>query len=231
MRDLVIYIDNWDTSSQFNCNIGNEALAGHEKTDKMHPTRRLHRLCSSGRTDAECIGALRSLQEGPLRVRGKRSSVCPGIEKGIPKASRQIDGEREGGKGEGQKAVGREDGKDRAREKQCCCRLPRDTRKIRELRALEPACVHADHEKRTERRVGTNCKPDFPAAEYPPSLPADLNFRPPAPSRCQFRAKGYNGSYESQANTFGTRQRGGVRFKVKARGKRAFSFLSLRLLV
>lgn len=123
----------------------------------MHPTRPLHRLCSSGRTDAECIGALRSLQEGPLRVRGKRSSVCPGIEKGIPKASRQIDGEREGGRGEGEKAVGREDGKDRAREKQCCCRLPRDTRKIRELRAAEPACVHADHEKRTERRDGTNC--------------------------------------------------------------------------
>jgi len=34
---------------------------------------------------------------GPLRVRGKRSSVCPGIKKGIPKASRQID---DGGAGE-----------------------------------------------------------------------------------------------------------------------------------
>lgn len=29
---------------------------------------------------------------GPLRVRGKRTSVCPGIKKGIPKASRRIDG-------------------------------------------------------------------------------------------------------------------------------------------
>lgn len=74
------------------------------------------------RTDAECIGALRSLQEGPLRVCGKRSSVCPGIKKGIPKASRQIDGEREGetreerkgrrAEGEGGKAEGeREEGR------------------------------------------------------------------------------------------------------------------------
>lgn len=42
------------------------------------------------------------ITRGPLRVRGKRSSVCPSIKKGIPKASRQIDGER-AGEAEGEK--------------------------------------------------------------------------------------------------------------------------------
>jgi len=74
------------------------------------------RLCSSGRRVHWSVAVI---TRGPLRVRGKRSSVCPSIKKGIPKASRQIDGER---------AREAECERGRAREKQCCCRLPRDTR-------------------------------------------------------------------------------------------------------
>jgi len=98
------------------------------------------RLCSSGRRVHWSVAVI---TRGPLRVRGKRSSVCPSIKKGIPKASRQIDGERareaDGARGEAEQ------------EKNNVAAGYRGTLgENKRTTGCEPAYVRADHEKRTD---------------------------------------------------------------------------------
>lgn len=118
------------------------------------------------------------ITRGPLRVRGKRSSVCPSIKKGIPKererASRQIDGERAGEAGECE----REGGEGQSKRKTMLLPVTAGhSGKIREQRC-EPAYVHADHEKRTDatRQTVDVHQRTFPSPNRPPSVPADFKF-------------------------------------------------------
>lgn len=150
---------------------------------KMHPTRPLQHPVMQLRT-RRVHWSVAVITRGPLRVRGKRSSVCPSIKKGIPKASRQIDGERAG-------EVECERGTRKSKRKTML--LPVTAEHSENKRTTrEFAYVRADHEKRTTRHNETNRRctwVDFPVDKYPPSDPANLKFPTSPtclPSECRY---------------------------------------------